>query len=136
MVFLLVAILGFIPGITTDYDMLRWAGHHSGAKLFGIFEVPALHNVVHPIFGVAGLPMALAVRSARSYLIGGGVIYAVLWLYGLVIDRESQVNFVPANTADNWLHFALTVGMIALGALLSRRAVASTSETAVPHTTR
>ncbi|MGW0550315.1 DUF4383 domain-containing protein, partial [Streptomyces altiplanensis] len=27
----------------------------------------------------------------------------------------------PLNTADNWLHFALGLGMIALGVLLTRR---------------
>lgn len=80
--------------------------------------------------------MARTIRAARGYLISGGVIHAVLWLYALVIDRESQANFVPVNTADNWLHFVLAVGMIALGVLLSRRAVAATPETAIPHTTR
>lgn len=122
-VFLLVGILGFIPGITTDYDMLSWAGHESGAKLLGIFEVSVLHNLVHLAFGVAGVLMARTFNAARSYLIGGGVIYLVLWLYGLVIDRSSQANFVPVNNADNWLHFVLGVTMIALGVLLGRRAV-------------
>ncbi|GHD30261.1 hypothetical protein GCM10007147_31870 [Nocardiopsis kunsanensis] len=58
--------------------------------------------------------------AARIFLIGGGVIYLVLWLYGLVIDLDSAANFVPLNTADNWLHFVLGVGMIALGLLLPR----------------
>ncbi len=58
--FLVVGVLGFIPGITTHYDMLTFAGHHS----------------------------------------------------------EAPTNFVPVNTADNWLHFALAVGMLALGVLL------------------
>lgn len=35
-----------------------------------------------------------------------------------MIDKESDANFVPLNTADDWLHFVLGVGMIALGALL------------------
>lgn len=122
-VFLLVGILGFIPGITSDYDMLSFAGHESGAKLLGIFEVSILHNIVHLAFGVAGILMARAFNPARTYLIGGGVIYLVLWLYGLVIDHDSQANFVPVNNADNWLHFVLGVGMIALGALLGRRVV-------------
>jgi len=59
--------------------------------------------------------------------VGGGVIYLVLWLYGLVIDKESSANFVPVNSADDWLHFLLGVGMVALGLLLTRRtAVART----------
>lgn len=133
--FLLVGVLGFVPGITTHYDMLQWAGHHSGAKLLGIFEVSVLHNIVHLIFGVAGVLMARTVNAARLYLIGGGVIYAVLWLYGLVIDRDSQANFVPVNTADNWLHFVLALGMIALGVLLARRTTHAPDPT-VPRTTQ
>ncbi|GAA1551653.1 DUF4383 domain-containing protein [Actinomadura kijaniata] len=124
-VFLLVGVLGFIPGITTDYDTMTFAGHHSDAKLLGIFEVSILHNIVHLLFGAAGLALARTVSGARAYLIGGGAIYLVLWLYGLVIDKTSSANFVPVNTADDWLHFVLGLGMIALGVLLARRAPAS-----------
>ncbi|MFE6225877.1 DUF4383 domain-containing protein [Streptomyces sp. NPDC057854] len=120
-VFLLVGVLGFIPGITTDYDSLKFAEHHSEAKLLGVFQVSVLHNIVHLLFGVAGIAMARAATTARTYLIGGGLIYLVLWIYGLLIDHDSSANFVPVNTADNWLHFILGVGMIALGVLLGRR---------------
>jgi Domain of unknown function (DUF4383) len=120
-VFLLVGILGFIPGITTDYGDMQFAGHESEAKLLGVFQVSILHNIVHLLFGVAGLALARTASGARLYLIGGGAVYAVLWLYGLVIDHESGANFVPLNTADNWLHLVLAVGMIALGLLLSPR---------------
>jgi arginine exporter protein ArgO len=125
-VFLLVGIAGFIPGITTHYDMLGAAGHDSMAKLFGVFMVSILHNVVHLLFGVVGLIAASTARAARAYLIVGGAVYAVLWLYGLVIDQTSTANFVPVNTPDNWLHFVLAVGMIALGVLLGRRTAAPT----------
>lgn len=114
-VFLLVGVLGFIPGITTNYDMLEGAGHHSGALLLGLFNVSILHNLVHLAFGVAGLAMSRTVSGAKAFLIGGGVIYLVLWLYGLVIDHDSAANFVPVNTADNWLHLVLGLGMLALG---------------------
>jgi hypothetical protein len=124
MVFLLVGVLGFIPGVTTHYDMLSWAGHHSGAMLLGIFNVSILHNIVHLAFGVAGLAMARTAGGAKAFLVGGGVIYLVLWLYGLLIDQDSGANFVPVNTADNWLHLVLGVGMIALG-LIPLRATKS-----------
>lgn len=118
--FVLVGVLGFIPGITTDYGTMQFAGHNSEAKLLGIFQVSILHNIVHLLFGLVGFALARTVGGARSYLIGGGAVYLVLWLYGLVIDHESAANFVPVNTADNWLHLVLGLGMIALGFLTTR----------------
>jgi hypothetical protein len=106
-VFLLVGVLGFIPGITTSYDSMEAAGHRSHAELLGIFQV-------------SGLAMARTVSGARAYLIGGGAIYLVLWLYGLVIDKTSEANFVPVNVADDWLHFVLGLGMVGLGVALGR----------------
>jgi hypothetical protein len=123
-VFLAVGILGFIPGITTDYGDIAFAGDGSDAKLLGIFEVSILHNIVHLLYGIAGLALARTVDGARTYLIGGGAIYLALWLLGLV----GGADWIPANTADNWLHFALGVGMIGLGYVLGReRARVSTS---------
>ncbi|MFF8606618.1 DUF4383 domain-containing protein [Streptomyces sp. NPDC015346] len=120
-VFLLVGVLGFIPGITTDYDSLKFAEHDSHAKLLGIFQVSILHNLVHVLFGVVGMAMARTPGGARAFLIGGGVVYLALWIYGLVIDLDSDANFVPVNSADNWLHLALGAVMVLLGVLLTRR---------------
>ncbi|MFP5311227.1 MAG: DUF4383 domain-containing protein [Actinomycetes bacterium] len=119
-VFLLVGVLGFIPGITSNYDSLGFAGHGSEALLLGIFQVSVLHNIVHLLFGIAGVAMARSAAASKSYLVVGGAIYLVLWLYGLFIGHDSAANFVPLNTADNWLHFILGVAMIGLGLALSR----------------
>lgn len=118
--FLLVGIAGFIPGVTSDFDTIEFAGHESHAELLGVFQVSILHNIVHLLFGVAGLALARTHTTARTYLVGGGVIYLVLWLYGMVVDKTSDANFVPLNDADDWLHLGLGVGMIALGALTWR----------------
>ncbi|NRN64996.1 TonB-dependent siderophore receptor [Kibdelosporangium sp. 4NS15] len=120
-VFLLVGIAGFIPGLTTNYDTLSFAGHHSDALLLGVFQVSILHNLVHLAFGIAGLALARTAGGARGFLIGGGVIYLLLWLYGLLIDKNTDANFVPVNDADDWLHLVLAIGMIGLGAALGRR---------------
>ncbi|MEU7803813.1 DUF4383 domain-containing protein [Micromonospora arborensis] len=124
-VFLLIGVLGFIPGITTDYGKLRFAGHHSDALLLGLFQVSILHNAVHLLFGLAGLVLARSVGGARVFLAGGGAVYLALWLYGLAIeavDPEAGANILPINDADNWLHLALGFGMLALGLLLSNQA--------------
>jgi hypothetical protein len=113
--FLLVGVLGFIPGITSNYDAMELAGHESGAELLGIFQVSILHNIVHLLFGVAGLAMAGTVRSATTYLIGGGVIYLVLAVYGAVVGQHGSGNFVPVNSADDLLHLVLGLAMLGLG---------------------
>ncbi|MFY1617220.1 DUF4383 domain-containing protein [Micromonospora sp. WMMD736] len=124
-VFLLIGVLGYIPGITTDYGELSFAGHHSEAKLLGVFQVSILHNAVHLLFGLVGLALARSVAGARVFLAGGGAIYLALWLYGLAIeaiDESGGANILPVNGADNWLHLALGFGMLALGLLLSNEA--------------
>ncbi|SDD68460.1 DUF4383 domain-containing protein [Auraticoccus monumenti] len=123
-VFLLVGVLGFVPGITTNYDTMSFASHHSEALLLGLFQVSVLHNIVHLLFGVAGLVLARSVGAARSYLVFGGIIYFVLFIYGLVVPHDSAANFVPVNNADNVLHLVLAIGMVALGLVLSRRRTA------------
>ena len=54
-------------------------------------------------------------------LIGSGTIYVVLWVYGLIVADDGAANFVPVNSADNWLHLGLGVGMLLLGLVLGRR---------------
>ena len=117
--FLVVGVLGFIPGVTSDYDLMEWAGHHSGAKLFGMFAVSGLHNFVHLAFGVAGLLMARTYAASRAYLLVGGLVYLGLWVYGLLIDHASTANFVPVNGADNWLHLGLGAAMVLFGLTLA-----------------
>jgi hypothetical protein len=120
-VFLIVGIAGFIPGITTHlYGGLDFAGHDGNAQLIGLFQVSILHNLVHIAYGLAGLALARTWSGARTFLIGGGVIYLALWLYGLIIDKDSGANFVPLDRADDWLHFLLGLGMIAGGVLTTR----------------
>ena len=119
-VFLLVGVLGFIPGVTTNYESLGFAGHGSEALLLGIFQVSILHNIVHLLFGVAGIALSRNHGQAKQYLLYGGVVYLVLWLYGLLIGHDTPANFVPVNTADNWLHLILGLAMIGLAILLSR----------------
>jgi Domain of unknown function (DUF4383) len=125
--FLLVGIAGFIPGITSHlYGGLDFAGHNSDAEVLHLFQTSWLHNIVHLAFGVAGLALARTWAGARGYLIVGGVIYLALWLYGLIVGPDSGANFVPMNTADDWLHFVLGVGMITLGFVTTRERAPAT----------
>jgi hypothetical protein len=93
--FVLFGLLGFVPGITTHYGELAFAGQSSAAMLFGIFRVSILLNLVYVIFGV-------------------------LWLYGLVIDQSGSSNLLAVNRVDNWWHLFLCLGLIATGVVRGR----------------
>lgn len=116
-VFLLVGVAGFIPGLTENVGDLQFAGPEGHAMLLGIFHVSILHNIVHLLYGVAGVALARTPGSARQFLLWGGVIYLLLALYGVFIDYESAANFVPLSNANNWLHLVLGVTMVGLSFL-------------------
>ena len=124
-VFLLVGIAGFIPGLTTNlYEGLEFAGNDGSAELLGIFQVSVLHNIVHGLFGLAGLALAATPSGARTYLIGGGAIYLALFVIGIVGGGD----WIPVDDADNWLHLLFGAAMIGLGVLTTRESrVASTA---------
>ena len=110
--FLGIGILGFIPGITSNFDDISFAGKDSDAELLGLFQVSILHNIVHLLFGIAGLALARTWESARTYLLGAGVIYAILFIYGLFVGGDDDANFVPVNGWDDALHLVLAIGLL------------------------
>src|SRR5918998_2285140 len=115
-VFLLVGILGFIPGITEDAPG-SFAGEDSEGSLFGVFQTSILHNLVHLLFGVAGVVLARTWEGASNFLLWGGVAYLALFVVGLL----GVMDWLPADDTDDWLHLALGVTMVALGVLLRGR---------------
>ena len=117
--FLVFGVLGFIPGVTTHLDQLQWAGHHSGAKVFGMFAVSGLHNIIHVAFGLIGFIFARTYAASRAYLLAGGVAYLALWIYGLLMDQGSALNILTLNNADNWLHLGLGAAMVLLALTLA-----------------
>jgi Domain of unknown function (DUF4383) len=115
--FVLVGIIGFIPGLTTNlYDGLEFAGEDGDAEIFGVFETSVLHNLIHGAFGLVGLALARTWSGARTFLIGGGIIYVALWLIGLF----GGLDWIPVNDPDDWLHFVLGIAMIGLGFATTR----------------
>lgn len=121
-VFALVGILGFIPGATTHFDFQtgqRFSGPGSTAMLFGVFQTSVLHNGIFLAFGIVGAVSGFFALTARLFFFLAAVIFLFLGVYGLAIDQQSAANFLPMNTADNILHLAIGVVVLAIGATLS-----------------
>jgi len=118
-ILLAMGVLGFVPGVTTHLDTMDPIGKQSGAALFGVFQVSLVHNLFHVAMGVAGLVLARTYARSRAYLLGGGVVFLGLWLYGLLTGPGHGVDVMPMNSADTWLHFGLGVAMVILALTLA-----------------
>lgn len=93
-VFLVIGVLGFVPGIASD-------GH-----LLGIFEIDALHNVIHLLSGLIALVVAFkSDAAARMYFKIFGVVYLLVTILGFV--QGSVLGLFDVNMADNALHLVI-----------------------------
>jgi hypothetical protein len=119
--FLFIGAFGFVPVLTTHHDKLVWAGHGSGgsdAQLFGVFAVSGLHNVVHLVYGAAGMITARTYSASRAYLLIGGAVLVGLWAFRMASDHAGVAELFPLNRADSLLHLGLGVVMVLLGLTL------------------
>jgi hypothetical protein len=117
--FVVVGVVGFVPGVVQHYSELHWWKDGSGAQLFSVFQTSILHNLLSVVFGAAGLLAAKTTATARAYLSGGGILTFALGIYGLLIDRAGDANIVPVNRADDWLDLGVGVLMIYAGLAVS-----------------
>ena len=119
--FLVVGVLGFVPGITAHHDTLMLSGPESQAKLLGLFQVSWLHNSVHLLYGVTALVCSATASASHKYLIIGGMSYLILAIIGFGWNVTDMPNFIPVNGWDDALHTVLGFGMIGLGYLAYRK---------------
>ena len=104
-VFLLVGVLGFVPGITT-----------TGQMLLGIFHVNAVHNIVHLLSGAVALITGLtSTAAARMYFRVFGIVYALVAILGFFVGYGLLLGLISNNMADTWLHVLIALVALALG---------------------
>jgi hypothetical protein len=106
---LLVGIIGFAAdaGFDTGSDI-------DGDKLLGIFEVSGIHNLIHIASGAVLLAFAGKREGARLAALGFGVVYLVVTIVGF-IQGDNVLGIIPVNSADNFLHVAISLLAIAAG---------------------
>ncbi len=126
-VFIAIGILGFVPGITVD------------GMLLGIFQVNALHNIVHILTGLVAIWGATSASNARLYFKVFGVVYLIVTILGLATG--SVLGLIGINLADNLLHIVITVVALYAGFAGGKKETAmpaatqSTAPTDTPPTT-
>jgi hypothetical protein len=103
-VFLLVGILGFVPGITRDEHLL------------GIFHVNPAHNFVHVLTGAAAVACGLtSAYASQMFFRIFGAIYGLVAILGFAMGDRPIFGLISNNLADAWLHTAIAAVSLFLG---------------------
>ncbi|HET6628868.1 MAG TPA: DUF4383 domain-containing protein [Woeseiaceae bacterium] len=121
-VFLVVGIAGFIPELVVplEAEHPELAVETGAGKLFGLFPINLLHNIVHIVFGILGLFAWRSVSASVSYAKSVAVIYGLFVIMGLVPVLQTTFGLVPLYGHDIWLHILLA-GVAAYFGFMARR---------------
>lgn len=110
-VYLLIGIIGFIPGLYTTppvdaphVDVTAGYGY-----LFGIFPVNVLLNIVHILIGLAGVAAGARFSWARTYCALSFLVFGLLSLMGFMPTVNTAGGYAPLFSGDTWLHAATAV---------------------------
>ena len=118
-VFVLVGVLGFVPGVT------------SNNMLLGIFMVDSMHNIVHLLLGIVAIGAAVGSGMyARLYFKVFGVVYALVAVIGLAMG--GSVLGMMMNMSDNLLHVAIAAAALWIGFGMKESSSASMPAMASP----
>lgn len=114
-IFVVIAIWGaFLTGTSMSADMA------TAERLWGLFPINLLHNVVHLAFGIWGIAASRSASAARSYAMLAGALYIVLAVLGVFFPEG--FGLVPIGGNDIWLHAVLGVALLVAGLTLASRA--------------
>lgn len=86
-------VAGFVPALTIN------------GALFGIFEVDAMHNIVHIVTGVLAIMAATNLRLTKLFFTIFGIVYTLIAIIGFA--RDGDLFIMHVNLADNFLHLGI-----------------------------
>jgi Domain of unknown function (DUF4383) len=106
-IYLLVGIVGFVLE----------------SPLLGLFEVNALHNIVHILLGAILLYGSMSYSAAIQTTRGVGIVLLLLGVLGFL--SSDGFGLVPLGGNDIWLHLATGAILLATGFMATDEAAAT-----------
>lgn len=108
-VYLLVGVGGFIPGLVSAPAQAAFgdlAVDAGAGNLLGLFPVNVLHHLVHLLIGLLGVLAYRTYDASRLYSRALAIIYGLLAIMGLIDAANLNTTFglVPIFGNDVWLH--------------------------------
>ncbi|MDQ4036502.1 MAG: DUF4383 domain-containing protein [Chloroflexota bacterium] len=105
------------------YLLVGLVGFVLTSPLLGLFEVNALHNIVHIVLGAILLYGSTSYAAAIQTTRGVGAVLLVLGVLGFI--TPDGFGLVPLGGNDIWLHLATGAILLATGFMATDQASAT-----------
>lgn len=104
-VYLGAGILGFVPALVSPPEAQPDLVVDEGfGRLFGLFPINWLHNLVHVAVGLWGLFGFTSFGRALGFARGLAILYGILAVMGLIPGLNTLFGLAPLYGHDVWLH--------------------------------
>lgn len=104
-VYLLVGLLGFIPGLVSAYTGPDLAVAAGAGNLMGLFPINILHNIVHLAIGAWGIASYRSISGSVAFARGLAIFYGLLTILGILpAPLSTTFGLIPIHGADVALH--------------------------------
>lgn len=113
-VYIIVGIAGFIPGISPPVPPDVAAAHPLAVasgynNVLGLFTVNVIHDLVHIVVGIWGVVAAATFLGSRSFFRTIAVVFGLLFLLGLIPATSTLFGLAPLFGPDAFLHLLTAV---------------------------
>lgn len=124
-VYLVIGIAGFLPFLMSD------------DKIFGVFAVDLIHNIIHLLSGVLAIYASMqGAKASRMFFQIFGVVYGLVAILGFFAVSDGKLLGLFANNmADTWLHVVLALLSLYLGFGMKAEDSGSSAPAATPPAT-
>jgi len=113
--FLVVGLVGIIPGLTPAHDHAGVMIDAESGLVLGLFPVNILHDILHIAFGFWGIAAARSYAAARGYARAVALTFGLLTLMGLFPATRTIFGLMPIYGHDVWLHALLATAATHFG---------------------
>lgn len=122
-IYALVGVLGFIPGLLHEPpanapDLVVSTNY---GYLLGLFPVNILHTLFHLAIGIWGILAAKEIHAARKYARVVAIAYGILTIFGLIPGLRTVFGLLPLQGHDVWLHALTAIAAAYFGFRTAKR---------------
>lgn len=120
-VYLLVGLLGFIPGLVSAYTGPDLAVSAGAGNLMGLFPINIVHNIVHLAIGAWGIASYRSISGSVAFARGLAILYGLLAILGLLpAPFSTTFGLVPIHGTDVALHAVTALAAAYFGFVANR----------------